>query len=234
MTQAVLIHGLGCTSRSWQRVVPLLEERFDVVPVDLPREARSIEDMAAHVASLDVSDAVVAGHSMGGLVAVALAESAPAAVARLVLINAPPTYESRLTSRGGPERVLRVPVVGQALWKLAGESRLRDGLASAFAPGFEVPDVFVEDLQATPWATFAGATKAVDRYLSERPLAARLGAVPTPATVLFGEEDQRVDPASLGGYDGVPGVEVERLPGVGHTPIWEAPEAVAEAIAARA
>jgi pimeloyl-ACP methyl ester carboxylesterase len=211
-------------------VIPLLEDRFDVLAVDLPADARSIEAMAEHVAGLGVSDAVIAGHSMGGIVATALAESSPGSVGRLVVINSPPTYESRLTSRGGQERLIRAPVVGPLLWRLAGEKRLRAGLESAFAPGFAVPDEFVEDLEATPWSTFVGATTAIDTYLSERPLAARLGAVPAPARVLFGEEDRRVDPASLAGYDGVPGVEVERLPGVGHTPIWEAPERVADAI----
>ena len=231
MTQVVLIHGLGATSRSWERVVPLLADSSDVIAVDLPREARSIEGMAAHVAGLGVSDAIVAGHSMGGLVAVALAEAAPAAVSRLVLVNSPPTYESRLTARGGTERLIRVPLLGQALWKVAGEERVRAGLRTAFAPAGEVPDLFVRDLRSTPWSTFVRATKAVDAYLRERPLAARLGALPAPATVLFGAEDERVDPASLGGYDGVPGVEVERIPEAGHTPIWEAPETVAAAIA---
>lgn len=231
MTQVVLVHGLGGSSRSWERVVPLLEDRFDVTAVDLPRDAESIEDMADAVAGAEVDAAVVAGHSMGGLVAVALAERMPAAVAGLVLVDSPPTYESRLTARGGAERLIRVPVVGQALWRVAGEGRLRKGLESAFAPGFAVPDVFVSDMRATPWRTFVRATTAVDDYVAERPLAARLGALPASATVLFGEEDRRVDPASLRGYDGVPGVEVARLPGVGHTPPWEAPEAVAEAIA---
>ena len=223
----MLIHGLGCSSRSWQRVVPLLSG--EVVAVDLP-SFESIEEAAEHVARLDVRDAVVAGHSMGGVVGVALAEAAPAVVSRLVLINSPPTYESRITSRGGQEKLIRQPVVGRALWKLAGDARMRSGLRSAFAPGYDVPDVFVEDLLATPWSQFVAATTAIDDYLAERPLHARLGALPVPATVLFGEQDQRVDPESLKGYDGVAGVEVQTLPGVGHTPIWEAPEQVVEVV----
>jgi len=51
-------------------------------------------------------------------------------------------------------------------------------------------------------------------------------------TIVFGEQDRRVDPASLSGYDGVPGVEVVRIPEAGHTPIWETPERVAEALGA--
>jgi pimeloyl-ACP methyl ester carboxylesterase len=92
--------------------------------------------------------------------------------------------------------------------------------------------VFAEDMKKLPWTTFVSQSNAVDAYVSEKSLHARLGTVAAPVTVLFGEEDQRVDPESLRGYDGVPGVEVIRLPGAGHTPIWEQPEAVAEQIRA--
>jgi pimeloyl-ACP methyl ester carboxylesterase len=240
----VLVHGLGCTRRSWDRVVPLLEDRFRLLLVDLPgfggraEEARrdvTIEDMAAALAgdmeAAGLSDAVIAGHSMGGLVATALAEASPALAGRLVLIDTPPAYDARLTARTSQERLLRTPVIGPLLWRAASRDRLRSGLESAFAPGFDVPDTFVDDLEATPWAGFAGGTTAVDDYLTERPLAARLGALPVPVTFVFGDEDRRVDSASPAAFDGVAGVEVVRLPGVGHTPIWEAPERSAELIA---
>jgi len=42
----------------------------------------------------------VAGHSMGGLVATALTELVPDRVTRLVLVNSPPSYESRTAARG--------------------------------------------------------------------------------------------------------------------------------------
>jgi pimeloyl-ACP methyl ester carboxylesterase len=234
----VLVHGLGATKRSWDRVVPLLGTD-PVRATDLPGfgsragEARrdiTIADMAAALAREVESDAVVAGHSMGGIVATALAEAEPALVGRLVLFNTPTAYEARLTARTRQEGMLRKPVIGPLLWRLMNEGRARDGLRTAFAPGFDVPSVFVDDLLATPWAGFAGGTTAIDAYLQERPLAARLGALPVPVTFVFGEEDKRVDPASLSSFDDLAGVEVVRLPGVGHSPIWEAPEESAEAI----
>jgi pimeloyl-ACP methyl ester carboxylesterase len=147
-----------------------------------------------------------------------------------VLFDTPPAYEARLTARTGREGLMRSRLAGPLLWRLANEERARDGLRTAFAPGFDVPDVFVDDLLATPWAGFAGGTTAIDDYLRERPLAARLGALPVPATFVYGEEDARVDPESLSDFDDLAGVEVVRLPGVGHTPIWEAPERSAELI----
>ena len=122
--------------------------------------------------------------------------------------------------------------MGPLLWRLASESRLRAGLRTAFAPGGEVPDVFVEDMGATSWTAFAAGTTAVDAYVSEQGMGERLAALGVPATVVFGEQDERVDPASLSVYDGVANVRVVRIPEAGHTPVWETPEQVAELIAA--
>ena len=239
----VLLHGLGETMRCWDRVAPLLSDRFRLMLVDLPGFGASpgggrgvtIEEHGAAVADTlraeRVGDAVVAGHSLGGSVAVALAEHAPELVRRLVLVNSPPTYESRLTTRKGAERILRLPVVGRLLWKAANEDRMRSGLASAFAPGYEVPNPFVEDMRATSWEAFAGATSSLDDYLAERDLGHRVKALSVSTTVVFGERDQRVDPASMSVYDDAENATVARIPEAGHTPIWETPERAAALIA---
>ena len=239
----VLLHGLTETSRCWDRVVPLLADRFRVVLVDLPGHGKSsgggrgvgiesyAESVAASLRDEGVESAVVAGHSLGGAVAVALADHSPALVEHVVLFNAPPTYESRVTSRKGPERVMRRPIVGPLLWRVLPESRMRAGFQLAFAPGYDVPDEMFDDMRATPWDVFAGATAALDDYLEERDLGQRAAALRAPVTVGFGEQDQRVDPDSLTAFDGVGNATVIRIPGAGHTPIWETPERSAELIA---
>ncbi len=146
-----------------------------------------------------------------------------------MLINAPPTKESRTLSRG--ERALRTVVVGEAAWTFMRDKERRAGLASAFAPGFAVPDVFVEDLGRTTHSAFSGASFALDRYLERQPLADRVAELELPTVVVFGLEDQRVDPGSLAPFEHLSSVRVERLEGVGHSPMWEAPERTAELIA---
>jgi len=239
----VLLHGLTETMRCWDRVVPLLAGRFRVVLVDLPGHGPSdgggrgvaIESYADAVAEAlrreDVGPAVVAGHSLGGAIAIALAEASPELVERIVLVNSPPTYDSRLTSRNGPERLMRQPVLGPVLWRAMPEKRMRDGFQLAFAPGYEVPPELFADLKDTPWNVFAGATVALDAYLAERDLGQRAAALQVPVTVVFGDQDQRVDHGSLRVFDGVENATVVRIPEAGHTPIWETPERAAELIA---
>jgi pimeloyl-ACP methyl ester carboxylesterase len=226
--------------RCWDRVVPLLADRFRIVLVDLPGfggsggggRGATIEDLAAPLPGVLDGAAVVAGHSLGGAVAVALAERAPSLVERLVLVNAPPTFESRLTARKGPEGIIRTPVVGRLAWRAANEDRVRAGLATAFAPGFDVPDEFVEDMRATSWGAFTGATGALDDYLSAGDLGKRVATRSVPVTVVFGDQDQRVDPASLSVFDAADNATVAHIPEAGHTPVWETPERVADLIAA--
>jgi pimeloyl-ACP methyl ester carboxylesterase len=193
-----------------------------------------LEEQARGVAELlgaqGIRDATLVGHSMGGSVAVSVAERDRALVRALVLVNAPPSVESRTLSRA--ERALRTVVLGEAAWRLMGDRERRAGLASAFAPGFSVPDVFVEDLKRTSHAAFAGTSFALERFLAERPLADRVAGLKMPTTVIFGMLDQRVDSASLAAYEGLGEVTVEQLPDAGHSPMWEQPVRTAELIAA--
>ena len=104
-------------------------------------------------------------------------------------------------------------------------------MQTAFAPGHEVPDVFVEDLRRTTLAAFTGASGEIDDYLKRRPLPERVGALTQQALVVFGERDGRVDPASLDVYGPVANATVVTIPEAGHTPVWEAPDRTAELIA---
>lgn len=97
----VLVHGIGVSSRYFERLVPALAEEGRVVAVDLPgfgkarnlRRVRgfSIEDFADAVAfaldGLGVADAVIVGHSMGTQVAIALAGRRPDLVQGLALLG---------------------------------------------------------------------------------------------------------------------------------------------------
>jgi pimeloyl-ACP methyl ester carboxylesterase len=233
----VLVHGLGASGRVLERVAPLLAARFRVIVPDLPGfgetggEPTTIEGMARAVLEVvDAEEFVAAGHSMGGLVATALAELAPDRVTRLVLVNAPPTYESRTAARGRGERILKLPVIGDLVWNRMSDDQIRATMRSAFAPGHDVDDVFVEDLKRTTRAAFTGSSSAIDDYLRRRPLPQRVAALTQQTFVIFGERDGRVAPDSLDGYGPVANATVATIPEAGHTPVWEAPERTAELI----
>ena len=119
-----------------------------------PSSGYSIDDQAALVAEalarLGVRDATVVGHSLGGTVAIALAEQSPAARSSdWSIIDQAPNNDDYEKERPRPSsaRLAFLPVIGQALWRIKPDFAIEDGLEVAFAPGFDVPDAFVEDVR---------------------------------------------------------------------------------------
>jgi pimeloyl-ACP methyl ester carboxylesterase len=231
--RVVLLHGLASSHRVWDHVIPLLGGDYETLALDLIG-GRSIEAEATAVIERLDRPVVLAGHSLGGLVATAVAEARSDLVGRLVLLNSPPTTASRLTANSGPERLMKLPLLGRLLWARASEEQLRRGARSAVAPGAAVPDVVVDDVRGTSHRAFVGSTRAVDAYLNACSLYDRVEALPIPVDVVFGLEDRRVARSSLDGYEGLGNVTVTRLAGVGHSPPLEAPQATAEVLIAAA
>ncbi|UZN03668.1 alpha/beta fold hydrolase [Cellulomonas sp. S1-8] len=99
----VLLHGMGAASdgSSWKAVVPRLVADHRLVVPDLRGHGASgrpgsyaLAEMADDVARLmdllGVRAATVVGHSMGGVVAIVLAQARPDLVAALVVEDSPP------------------------------------------------------------------------------------------------------------------------------------------------
>jgi len=224
-TPVVLLHGLGGSPAVWRHVVPLLGSMPIHAPL-LTRPARIEDDADAVAVTLTAAGpAVVVGHSRGGLVATALAERHPHLVSHVVVVNSPPTTAARAGTTG--ERALGLPLVGALLWRAMPRSAATRGLATAFAPGTDVPPVFVDDLRATGHAAFVAASSAIDRYLDDASLPGRLVGLAHGADVVLGTQDLRLD---LSAYDAEPSLRLTTLDAVGHTPPWEAPDATASVI----
>lgn len=100
-TPLLLIPGQGATWQDYAPVLPGLAEHFDVIAVDVHGHGTSswnradynirtiADDLLALVANWFDRPAMVSGHSSGGLIAARMAAADPAAVARLVIEDAP-------------------------------------------------------------------------------------------------------------------------------------------------
>jgi pimeloyl-ACP methyl ester carboxylesterase len=236
----VLLHGFACSLRWWDDIVPALARGHRVIRFDLlghggaekPKEGYGMESQARLVAAaldrLGVRRAAVVGHSMGGSVATALAEQRPRRVRSLVILDSPSKQgdaELPLTARLG-----FVPVLGQAIKRAVPDAMVRNGLEPAFAEGFDVPDRFVDDLHDMTYTSYDDSHRGADDYSDERGLADRLADESVPLLVVYGAEDDLVDPQSAQGFRAVPGARIVTLDGVGHSPHVEAPRATARLI----
>lgn len=237
----VLLHCYTCSLHYWERLETLLGEHRRAISIDLPghggsekpRDGYEIERQADGVAAalrrLGVRHALVAGQSLGGLVATALAERHPGLVRGVVVMGSPPADEG-FGDLPVTARLAQTPVIGHAIKRLAPEAVVRDSLADAFHDGFEIPDRFVEDVRRMTFRSFARIPDRADEYVRERTLDDRLAATGVPLLAIYGAEDGIVDPAAADEFRDVPGAQVEILPGVGHTPQVEAPARTASLI----
>jgi pimeloyl-ACP methyl ester carboxylesterase len=241
----VLIHGLGGSSRWWDPVVRLLDQAYRVVRVDLlgfgrsgkpavdtyamPEHARRI---AGVLDQLGLPEAVIVGHSTGGVVATALAEQRPDLVAGVVLIDIGPRMSAFMSS-GVVGALVSAPVIGRLLWALQTDGLVRKAMSSAFSkPGFTIPQELVDDTRATTYYSLHATDEASTGYLEQQPLPDRLASIGKRVLVIFGEDDRRFRASSAQEYRAVAGAEVVVLPGVGHSPMQEDPEQTARLISA--
>jgi pimeloyl-ACP methyl ester carboxylesterase len=236
----VLLHGFSASTRWWEPAARILARERRVIRVDLlghggsekPDDGYGMEDqgrlVTRAVRALGVRRAVVAGHSMGGTVAVAATEADPELVRGAVIVDTAP--EPGSAKGPGSARLVFVPLLGPAFYELVPDSSVERNLETAFADGVDFPDAFVDDVRELTYRAFTRSLDAGADYREEQSLADRMSAVRRPALVIFGEEDEIAD---LDGVDdwrdsGFPAIVLE---GAGHSPNWELPGETADAVA---
>jgi pimeloyl-ACP methyl ester carboxylesterase len=238
----VLIHCYTCGIDWWDGMLPPLERRHRVIAVDLlghdgsekPDSGYSMPDQADIVAEalhrLGVSGAEVVGHSLGGTVATALTERHPELVSRLAIVDQAPdnSYIKDFPISG---ELLFWPVLGQALWQITPDFAVKDGLGVAFAPGYDVPDRFVEDFDRMTYTAYDESPRQERDYSNELSLDRRIARAGVPLLAIFGAEDQIYDArAALATYAKVPGARTVSIPGAGHSPNVEKPAETARLV----
>jgi pimeloyl-ACP methyl ester carboxylesterase len=241
----VLVHCFTCAIDWWERMIPRLARRHRVVAIDLLGHGGSakpdsdsdysIENQADLVAGalgrLGVREAEVVGHSLGGPVSIALAEQSPQLVNRLVAIDSTPD-----TSYGDVGFIGELPfkpVLGETLWRVKPDFTIRDGLEVAFAPGFPVPDAFVEDVKRMTYSSYKGSHEAFEEYTGAKSLPERAAATGRPLLAIMGAEEQIVDDpeAALVAYRAA-GARTKLIQEAGHSPNVEKPAQTAALVLA--
>ncbi|WP_282946370.1 alpha/beta fold hydrolase [Cellulomonas endometrii] len=233
----VLLHAFPLDARMWADVAALLPAGLPVLAPDLPGlgaaqgvplpepalEA-SADAVAAALAQAGHHRAVVAGLSMGGYVALALAERHPEVVAGLGLLDTKSTAD---TEEARANR-LRVAGVVEDAGSVDEVLPMATGLLGAASR--ERPEL-VGRLEA-----WIGAQPPAGVAWSQRAMAARpdrtavLEGFAGPGLVLVGEEDVPTPVAEAQRMADALGVQPVVVPDAGHLTAVEAPTRVAAAL----
>jgi len=240
----LLIHGFGSSLHTWEAWAFLLESRFRVVALDLPgfgltgpdptddySDERSVAVLVALLDRLGIGQAAVVGSSMGGRIAWRFAAAEPARVSKLVLM-APDGFASFGREYGRtPERL---PWLMRLLPYTAPKPLLERTMRNAYAVPGTLTDAVVERYYAMLLAP--GVRRAIlDRVLQTRLLQPEpiLATIRAPVLLLWGERDSAVPVSNAADYErALPDARTIILPGIGHVPMEEAPEASAQALRA--
>jgi len=233
----VLVHGWPLNRSIWSEVgARIAASGPRVLAPDLPGfgESPSIDlggatveayadEVAEFMEPFKARRIALAGHSFGGYVALALAERHPGMVEGLGLIASRTTADSETARRGRHDTIGKVRAGGTKILlpglaeKLVGPRALERRKQAALLIERARPDGLIAALAAM--AARPDRTATFDSFTR-------------PRLVIHGTEDALIpvsEAARIG--RGPPDVRVI-LEGVGHMPMWEAPEATAEAIIA--
>ena len=233
----IFLHGLGASIYTWRNnLAPVESAGFRVIAFDnrgfgssgKPPTGYSNEEYAhlvtALMDSLELPDAVLVGHSMGGAIAAEVAISFPTRVRGLVLIDA---------AGAGIRapmllRMAQVPLLVTALSGLRGRWITGAILKSTYSDPSKVSSGDVDQYYA-PVAEpeFGRALRAVLKEFRFDALLGRLTGVDVPALAVWGERDRWVPPR-LGKELAaeLPRVAYVQVARAGHCAQEEAPEEV--------
>lgn len=241
----VLLHGLTASMDDWGPVADRLVDRGrEVLGIDLRGHGHSTlgrdryqvsllaRDLAMVLDTLDVRNAVLVGHSMGGMVIQALAVNhAPVAAERvsgLVLVSTAARLSSlrhRITTPIAAQLPIPVPEL------MADSSLVLGSVAlSAFGPD---PSLFMLRQAVASFARCPSATRQLATAgLNGFDVADGLHTIAYPTLVIAGTRDLIVPLAESDEIArAIPGATLVPIADAGHLVIWERPDRLADLIA---
>jgi len=232
----VFVHGYTGNSRNWALTVPALRPNFRTISVDLRGHGlsgrpASEDDYALEVVAsdvykllraLEVTECVVVGHSMGGMVAQLLVLAHPEIVRALVLVDTAAEvpkgllYDERRKQREG-----LVGIAREKGMEAVFEEQLRvTPIHPALKANPRYIDIWREQfLMTSREAYIAGANGMASR----RSVVGELAKVAAPTLVICGEKDEPFLEPSQQIHQAIPGSELVIIEGAGHGPQMETP-----------
>jgi putative magnesium chelatase accessory protein len=243
----LLIHGTGAATHSWRDLAPALARHFTVYAPDLPGHGFTsvppwhglslpcmARDLKALLESLDVSPALVVGHSAGGPILARMCLDGMITPSGLVALNG--AFMPLL----GPVETFFAPLaqflVGLPLlpklfsWRAGADPRMVEKLLAGTGSQLDAAGIaYYSQVVRNP--DHAGAALRMMASWDLVPVVRDLPALGPKLLLVVGENDRTIPPADAGRVrELVPGSEIVTLPGLGHLAHEERPDETAALI----
>jgi pimeloyl-ACP methyl ester carboxylesterase len=254
----VLVHGLGGSHLNWDLLAPLLTPHGRVLALDLPGFGRS--EPGSRRATVQANGAVLrrflrevaaapvvlVGNSMGGMISIFTAASAPRAVRGVVLLDpALPGGRRSLDAVVAGQFVLyALPLVGERFLWLRRQRhtplrRVRDMLRLVGVDPDELPAEVIDrsvalleerqDVAGMDKAYLVAARSLLKILVEPRSYRGAMAAIRVPVLLVQGDRDRLVPVAAArSAAEAHPHWTYVELAGVGHVPQLQVPDVVAK------
>lgn len=229
----LLIHGVGAQLGNWDGVAAELAPAFRVVRYDLRGHGKSskvagpysldlfADDTVALLEHLDIARAHVAGHSLGGMIAITLAARHPERVDRLAVLSA----AAGRTKEERRKVMERIALIAEGI---PGD-HFKNSLSRWFTDEFRAANPeLMEEYAARNKENDPACYAAAYAVLATGEVAPELPRVRAPTLIVTGEHDLGSNPRMAAFmHAGITHSELRILPRLRHSILIEAPLLVA-------
>lgn len=225
----VLVPGLMCDHAVWQPLIPALSEQRRCVVID-HGDSDDLQDMAARLLAQAPARFALAGHSMGGRVALEVMRQASERVTHLALMDT--GYLPKAAGQAGEDETVK----RHALLRIAREQGVR-AMARDWVQGMVHParlsdaalvDAILDMFERKSVDTFARQIRALLNRPDATPV---LQALMLPTLVQCGRQDSWANVAQHQALHAlVPHARLDVIEDAGHMAPMEQPEAVAASL----
>ncbi|MCD6062213.1 MAG: alpha/beta hydrolase fold protein [Flavipsychrobacter sp.] len=231
----ILLHGFPESGDLWRKVWPALAAHFTVIVPDLPGsgestfsgESVSIEGLAKSVKAIadheQVEQVVIAGHSMGGYVALAFADLYGSKLAGLSLVHSTAAADSEEKKETRRKSIELINKGGK-------EAFIRQMIPALFSKGFKENKAALDKEIAKGLRLEAKSMVAFYNAMINRPeRIATLNGVSYPVQWIFGKEDTVIPAKNVIQQSTLANVNlVSVYPEAAHMSMLEVPERLAK------
>ncbi len=229
-TPLMLIHGFPLDHTTWSDVASLLKSDFDLILPDLRGFGQSsaidspytmsdmADDLAGLLDQLGVEKIALAGHSMGGYVALAFAKKYPQRVSALGLVASQALADISAQKEG------RYKTAEQVAEK--GASVVADAMTAKFSANVKTQNAIRGLINQQSKSGVIGALKAMAEREDQTVLLAKF-----PLVLIHGDADNLIPVDRAREIkNSFPKAQLIELPNIGHALMMDAAEKTAEAL----